>query len=100
MLAVEELLEAPAENALELPAIGRLEVDQVRQSHPHQRGDDRLMRPPFTAQGDARGGTSEDELGAGVYPVDQRVQAACHEGVVNRPHWKQDLTVVLMGEPE
>jgi len=53
VLPVEELLEAPTEHALELPAIGRFEVDQIRQSHPYQRGHDGLMRAPLAAQGDA-----------------------------------------------
>src|SRR5690606_28797122 len=33
MLPIEQLLEAPAQNALQFPAIGRLEIEQVRHAH-------------------------------------------------------------------
>ena len=55
MLPVEKLLEAPTENALQLPAISRFEVEQIRQSHADQWGEDRLMGAPFAAQGDPDG---------------------------------------------
>ncbi|MEO9177202.1 MAG: hypothetical protein ABI317_16935, partial [Gaiellales bacterium] len=55
---------------------------------------------PPSRQADARRGACDHEPRAVVERVDQRIEPAADERVVDRPDRHQQVTGVLVGEPE
>src|SRR5258708_25486485 len=58
------------------------------------------MRAAFGTERDARWRTGEDELTARIHAVDQRVEAAADERVVDGADGQQQLAVELVAEAE
>ena len=77
-----------------------IEVDDIRQRDPDAGRDHRLMRAALGREAHARGRRRHDELASRVERVVEGVEAARHEGVVDRTDGEQGHPRQLVGEPE
>ena len=92
----EPLQEEPGDLAGE----GRLVRHQVGHLDPEARGDDRLVGPALGREGDPGRAGDEDEARPRVGRVQQRVEAAGKEAVVEGPDGKERATRQLRSEAE
>ncbi len=92
--------ERVAEQPVERHAVRRLDQRHLGQLEPDRRGDGRLVRAALRRQRDAGRRAGHDEPRPGVDGVDEGVQPAQHERVVDRADRQQRLAGQVAGEPE
>ena len=89
-----------AQQPVQRHRVGRLGQGQPGQLHPDRRRDRRLVRPSLRSERDARRRADHDEAGAVVERVDQGVEAAADERVVDGADRQQVLAVQLVTEAQ
>jgi hypothetical protein len=95
-----EVLEGPAHDHGQLVGVGRLEVGEAGLAHADQRRADRLVGAALRGQRGARRGGDQEEARALVAGVDQRIEAAVDERVVERADRQQPRAEQVVGEAE
>ena len=95
-----ESLKTVAQQPVERLRVRRFDERDPRKLHADGRGDRALVRSTLWRQGHARRRAGDDEASPVVEAVDQGIQAAAHERVVDGPDRKQMLPMELMAEAE
>ena len=89
-----------AQQPVDLGRIRRLGVGEAGKLEADRRRDRRLVRAALAREADPRRGAGDHEARAVVQRVDQGVEPAADERVVDRPDRHQQMARVLVGEAE